>query len=80
MQKTFAFLLAIATLSCALCTYSGVKFGIDTQIFKAITKVDFNKFLQNKTLLNHTSMEGSFLFKYKIDIDNLNVVEVKDPS
>lgn len=80
MQKTFAFLFAIATLSCAFCTYSGVKFGIDTQIFKAITKVDFNKFLQNKTLLNHTSINGTFLFKYEIDIDNLNVVEVKAPS
>lgn len=78
MQKQIAFLLVL--VSVALCNYSGVKFGVDTQIFKSITKVDFNKFLQGKTLLNHTEMSGSFLFKYDIQIDNLNVVEVKAPS
>ena len=80
MQKSFAFLFFLSTLSISLCTYSGVKFGVDTQIFKAITKVDFNKFLQNKTLLNHTEMSGSYLFKYKLQIDNLTVADVKAPS
>ena len=80
MQKSFAFLFFLSTLSISLCTHSGVKFGVDTQIFKAITKVDFNKFLQNKTLLNHTEMSGSYLFKYKLQIDNLTVADVKAPS
>ena len=62
-----------------LCNHSGVKFGVDTEIFKVLTKIDFNKFLQGKTLLNHTDFSGTFLFKYEAAIDNLNVVEVRSP-
>ena len=80
MQKPFFALAFLSLLAVALCNNSGVRFGVDTQIFKVLTQIDFNKFLQGKTLLNHTDITGSFLFNYEATIENLNVVEVKAPK
>jgi hypothetical protein len=80
MQKPFIALAFLSLVALTLCNNSGVKFGVDTQIFKVLTQIDFNKFVQGKTLLNHTEISGTYLFKYEVTLDNLNVVEVKPPT
>ncbi|MCQ2817664.1 MAG: hypothetical protein MJ252_10405 [archaeon] len=79
MQKIFGFLLSCFLIS-AVLSASGIKVGIDMETFKIVKKIDFNKFLQNKTLVEEASFNGTMIFDYEVNITNLTVLEIDGPK
>ena len=80
-MKRFSFALLVALLlSVIYADNSGVKVAIDASIAKAATKIDWNKYVQNVTLLNFTSISGKAVFEYQINISNVVLTNVDGPK
>lgn len=85
MNKTISVFLL---LSCILLTfvvtseYSGIKFAIDTDIFKVIERMNLNKFAQNKTLIaaDGVQIDSSSFPSYHMKIANLLINNVNNPK
>jgi hypothetical protein len=85
MNKTISVFLMS---SCILLTFvltsqnSGIKFGIDTDIFKVIERMNLNKFMQNKTLIpaEGVQVHSSSFPSYNIKIANLAFSNVNNPK
>jgi hypothetical protein len=85
MIKTLSFcILLLSTLSGVYLANdtSGLKFGIDTNFFKVLEKIDLNKFAKNKTLIASPgiSLKSSSFPSYDIQIRNLSITDIKNPK
>ena len=56
MKRFYLGLLVALLFSVINADNSGVKVAVDASIAKAVTKIDWNKYVENLTLLNFTSI------------------------
>ena len=75
--SSLLFVLLITFIS---CEYSGLKAAIDSNIFKVLTKIDFNSLLKDKVLLDHEEISGQYLFKYEVVVENFSLTNLTAPS
>lgn len=84
MNKAISVILILTSilLTFAVTLNSGIKFGLDTEIFKLVKKMNLNKFAQNKTLVNSDGYVYSSpdFPSYKIRVANLNITNVGNPA
>lgn len=74
------YLLILALLTFTACEYSGLKAAITSNFFKILTKFDFEKYLQNKTIIESAEASGKFLFNYDVLCENLWITEIDLPN
>lgn len=72
--------LLLALVSFSICEYSGIKVAITSEIFKILTKVDLNSFLQNKTIIDYAEASGQALFNYEVICENLTITDIIAPN
>ena len=73
-------LIFILLISFISCEYSGVKAAIDSNIFKVLTKIDFNSLFKDKVLIDHVETSGQYLFKYEVVVDNFSLTNLTAPQ
>ena len=74
----YIFLIPLIIISSSI--YSGIKFGIDSNILKGFKYLDLYKYLANKILLSHHEESGSYIFKYELTVDNLTRTNITSPE
>lgn len=77
------FVLTLLTLVLATVTAnSGIKFGFDTKLFKAIKSVDYNKYFQNKTITPEGGLDfdKSSFPSFKVHLDKTLIRSIKNPG
>ena len=84
MHKAISVFLILSSilLTFAVSLNSGIKFGLDTEIFKLVKKMNLNKFAQNKTLIPAEGYEysSSDFPSYSIKVANLKITNVGNPA
>ena len=73
-------LIFILLISFISCEYSGVKAAIDSNIFKVLTKIDFNSLLKDKVLIDQAQITGTYIFSYSVDIENFTLTNLTAPE
>ena len=74
----FIFLIPLILITSSI--YSGIKFGIDSNILKGFKYLDLYKYLANKILISHHEEAGQYIFKYKLTIDNFTITNITSPK
>ena len=74
----FIFLIPLIIITSSI--YSGIKFGIDSNILKGFKYLDLYKYLANKILISHHEEAGQYIFKYKLTIDNFTITNITSPK
>ena len=74
------YLLLLALLAFTTCEYSGLKAAITSDFFKILTKFNFEKYIQNMTLIDTAEASGKYLFNYDVKVENLWITEIVQPS
>ena len=74
------YLLLLSLVSFTLCEYSGIKVAITSEIFKILTKLDLNSFLQNKTMIDYAEASGQAILNYEVNCKNLTITNIIAPS
>ena len=78
-MKTSSIIL-ILLLSFTTCEYSGVKAAIDSNVFKVLTKIDFNSLFKDKVLIDQAQITGTYIFSYSVDIENFTLTNLTAPE
>ena len=73
-------LILILLLSFTTCEYSGVKAAIDSNVFKVLTKIDFNSLFKDKVLIDQAQITGTYIFSYSVDIENFTLTNLTAPE
>ena len=74
----FIFLIPLIIITSSI--YSGIKFGIDSNILKGFKYLDLYKYLANKILISHHEEAGQYIFKYKLTIYNFTITNITSPK
>ena len=74
----FIFLIPLILITSSI--YSGIKFGIDSNILKGFKYLDLYKYLANKILISHHEEAGQYIFKYKLTIYNFTITNITSPK
>lgn len=74
-------ILLLAFLSVAICELnSGIKVGITSNIFQALTKFDFSSYIKGQTLIDRAETSGKYLFNYDVICENLYLTDLVQPD
>jgi len=73
-------LLLVLLCGLVLSFNSGIEFGIHSDIYKALTKIDFNKYLKDKIVLPHAETSGTWILNYEVKCDNLKITNAVGPE
>ena len=74
--------MLLNTFALNSCQYSGLKFALDTELFKLLKSFPINTFAQNKTLTPKEGLnyDSAGLLSYHLHIDNLILLSIQNPS